>query len=132
MYGKDKLSFDARVAWADAAIAGGDVAAAVADPYRGSGHDWWRAGDKPWQTLATAYELEAATGSRPGRRTRARSPSTRTARATGCSTTALGRDQYGGEQVNLVPNGPQDVYAGVRAHVERRVAELAAEATSSR
>ena len=129
MYGKDKLSFDARVAWADAAIAGGDVAAAVADPYRGSGHDWWRAGDKPWQTLATAYELEAAM--------RLPDPTTYACALAvhqdgSCNGlqhyAALGRDQYGGEQVNLVPNEvPQDVYAGVRAHVERRVAELAAE-----
>ena len=51
-YGKDKLSFDA----SSRRRHRGRTMSRSSSCTQGDARDaWWRAGDKPWQTLATAY-----------------------------------------------------------------------------
>ncbi|MEW5310192.1 MAG: hypothetical protein WDW38_002012 [Sanguina aurantia] len=122
--GKDKLSFDDRVAWTETQLE--HVVDSATEPL--TGQQWWMQGEKPWQLLATCTELYAALSG---------DPETFVSHISvhqdgSCNGlqhyAALGRDLEGGKSVNLVPSvQPQDVYKGVAQRVQERVASDAAE-----
>ncbi|MEW5305129.1 MAG: hypothetical protein WDW36_007690 [Sanguina aurantia] len=122
--GKDKLSFDDRVAWTETQLE--HVVDSATDPL--AGRQWWMQGEKPWQLLATCTELYAALSG---------DPETFVSHISvhqdgSCNGlqhyAALGRDLEGGKSVNLVPSAqPQDVYKGVAQRVQEKVASDAAE-----
>ncbi|MEW5305131.1 MAG: hypothetical protein WDW36_007692 [Sanguina aurantia] len=116
--GKDKLSFDERVAWTEAHL--DSIVDSASQPL--AGRKWWQQGEKPWQLLATCKELYAAMSG---------DPETFVSHVSvhqdgSCNGlqhyAALGRDLEGGKSVNLVPSAqPQDVYKGVAQRVQEQV-----------
>lgn len=121
--GKDKMSFDQRVAFVDDHI---DVVRESArDPF--SGERWWMSLEDPFQGLATCIEIiEAIDSGDP----EAYECSLAVHMDGSCNGlqhyAALGRDLVGGKAVNLcAAEEPQDVYVGVMHEVIRRVAEEA-------
>ncbi len=61
--GVDKLPFDERVAWARQQLPAIRASAArPLEPAGGAG-SWWRQGEKPWQLLATCFEIDEALAS---------------------------------------------------------------------
>ena len=73
-------------------------------------------GDCPWQVLATCMEIAAAVRSPDPTKYISHLPVHQDGSCNGLQHyAALGRDQYGAKQVNLVPaDWPQDVYAEVK------------------
>jgi DNA-directed RNA polymerase len=106
---------------------------------------WWATGDNPWQALATCVELynayhlpgagdaAGAAGAAAGGGARRANPnpedflSALTVHQDGSCNglqhyAALGRDQHGGKEVNLVPGDkPGDVYTAVANNVRKAV-----------
>lgn len=129
--GGDKLSFDERVAMAEANMS--KAIAVGQDPMSDGNIEWWSAAEDPFQLLAVCQELAEASGRHGGERAMERYESRLPVSMDGSCNglqhyAALGRDQVGGEQVNLVPNSrPQDVYSGVAELVSKRIEELATE-----
>ena len=120
--GVDKLPMDARAAWiADRFDV---VRAAARDPLGDRGSFWLDAED-PWQCLATCFEIDAALASGDPETYACRLPVHQDGSCNGLQHyAALGRDEAGGEQVNLMPRDrPGDVYTGIANVLRRIVAE---------
>ena len=116
--GVDKLPMDERARWI--ADRHDVVRAAAEDPLSDRGSFWLDAED-PWQCLATCLEIDAAVKSGNPETYQCRLPVHQDGSCNGLQHyAALGRDQYGGEQVNLMPRDrPGDVYTGI-ANVLRK------------
>lgn len=90
---------------------------------------WWLNAEKPWQCLATCFELAAALRSEDPTAYACNLPIHQDGSCNGLQHyAALGGDLEGAKQVNLEPsNRPQDVYAGVAklvaADIERQASE---------
>jgi len=132
LHGQDKLPLEERVAWTDAAVADGSIFRTADEPL-GPHKDWWLQAEAPVQFFAACVELTAALRRKgPPELHISHAPIHQDGSCNGLQHyAALGRDSYGGQQVNLTPSDrPQDVYAGVRALVEAKVAKDAADPES--
>ena len=117
--GVDKLPMDERAQWIADRF---DVVRAVArDPLSDEGSFWLDAED-PWQCLATCFEIDKAIASGNPETYMCRLPVHQDGSCNGLQHyAALGRDEAGGEQVNLMPRDrPGDVYTGI-ANVLRKI-----------
>jgi DNA-directed RNA polymerase len=120
--GVDKLPMDERARWI--ADRHDVVRAAAEDPLSDEGSFWLDAED-PWQCLATCLEIDAAVKSGNPETYRCRLPVHQDGSCNGLQHyAALGRDEAGGEQVNLMPRDrPGDVYTGIANVLRKIVAE---------
>eukprot|EP01088_Endostelium_zonatum_P011375 TRINITY_DN25500_c0_g1_i1.p1 TRINITY_DN25500_c0_g1~~TRINITY_DN25500_c0_g1_i1.p1 ORF type:complete len:1076 (+),score=260.58 TRINITY_DN25500_c0_g1_i1:22-3249(+) len=128
VYGVDKVPFDDRVIWADQHMK--EIEATADDPLNAE-NTWWLKGDNPWQILGTCQEImRAKRYNGPGGIEAYVStfPVHQDGSCNGLQHyAALGRDEIGGKNVNLLPSDrPQDVYSGVLKGVLRRIDEDAA------
>ena len=131
--GVDKLPMDERARWI--ADRFDIVRAAARDPLGDEGSFWLDAED-PWQCLATCFEIDAALASGNPETYACRLPVHQDGSCNGLQHyAALGRDEAGGEQVNLMPRDrPGDVYTGIANVLKKIVAddELRAEDPETR
>ncbi|GIL95375.1 hypothetical protein Vretimale_1418 [Volvox reticuliferus] len=117
--GVDKLPLAQRRAWAEERLPA--VRASAAAPLESN---WWRGGERPWQLLATCFEVAAAleSGSNPASYI-SHHPVLQDGTCNGLQHyAALARDRGCGAAVNLLPaERPQDVYQAVANVVADRV-----------
>lgn len=118
--GVDKLSFDARVKWAEEKEP--EIRAVVQDAVK---NRFWLQAEDPFQFLATCYEYIAAIDSPDPTKFISHLPIHQDGSCNGLQHyAALGRDYWGGSCVNLVDaTEPQDVYSGVLKRVNERLEE---------
>jgi len=127
--GKDKVSFEERVAWVDENIERVvDSAREPISKLNPSEGKWWTKADNPWQALATCFEIEAALNCSDPAEYMCRLPVHQDGSCNGLQHyAALGRDKHGAKQVNLLPGDkPSDVYSLVMKQVVDTVKERAA------
>lgn len=113
-WGFDKAPLSERAAWADEHAF--EIERAVSDPHT---DEWWRGADKPWQFLAACHALcDDGAGQRL--------PVQVDGTCNGLQHyAAMGRDEIGAREVNLLPSDtPQDVYRKVAGIVRRRCEAL--------
>ncbi|CAI4060872.1 hypothetical protein SKDZ_06G0280 [Saccharomyces kudriavzevii ZP591] len=124
LFGFDKLRLEDRVAFTESHL--NDVKDSAENPL--SGERWWTTADKPWQALATCFELNEVMKMDNPEEFISHQPVHQDGTCNGLQHyAALGGDVEGATQVNLVPNDkPQDVYAHVARLVQKRL-EIAAE-----
>jgi DNA-directed RNA polymerase len=124
LFGKDKLSFAMRIKYMDGML--GQVRDSAYRPLEGD--QWWMQADDPFQALATCMELAAAIDSPNPIEYESQLPVHQDGSCNGLQHyAALGRDELGGTQVNLIPSDePQDVYTGVADLVIKQLQEDAA------
>jgi DNA-directed RNA polymerase len=79
------------------------------------GNLWWQTADEKWQVLATCMEISNAIRSGDPENFISHLPVHQDGSCNGLQHyAALGRDEYGGKQVNVLPSDrPEDVYAEV-------------------
>eukprot|EP00760_Papus_ankaliazontas_P036149 PhM_4_TR8224/c0_g1_i1/m.5814/K10908/POLRMT, RPO41; DNA-directed RNA polymerase, mitochondrial len=125
LMGMNKLTYDERVQYIDNHVT--DVVQSAEDPL--GGDRWWQEGDEPVQALLACNELANALKYSQGAEN---FPSTVPVHVDGSCNglqhySAIGRDEYGGRLVNLVPSErPQDVYNGILNEVINAVKRDAA------
>ena len=109
--GVDKLPMDERRAWIEDRVH--LLEEAARDPL-GPGGGFWLDAEDPWQCLACCFEIERARASGDPATYMCRLPVHQDGSCNGLQHyAALGRDEAGGEQVNLMPRErPGDVYTG--------------------
>lgn len=88
-----------------------------------AGDRWWLEGDDPWQLLATCIEYRNALKLKDPTQYESSLPIHQDGSCNGLQHyAALGRDEYGASQVNLIAGDrPADVYTGVLKHVVVKV-----------
>ncbi|AAS51450.1 ACR224Cp [Eremothecium gossypii ATCC 10895] len=125
LYGLDKQTFEARVAFTEAHLE--DIKDSAENPLNGKG--WWKKADKPWQCLATCMEINNAYKLSNPEDYVSHQPVHQDGTCNGLQHyAALGGDIEGARQVNLVPSDkPQDVYAFVAKLVTERLEKAALE-----
>jgi len=116
-YGKNKVSFDDRLAWVNQNEA--EIIAFANDPLRP--HRFWHEADKRWAFLAACLEWKGHREQGP--EFRSHLPISVDGTCNGYQhLSAMGRDPIGGRATNLVPgNKPADIYQEVADQVSRRV-----------
>jgi DNA-directed RNA polymerase len=119
--GHNKVSFDSRVAWAEAHWE--EIKDSAQYPL--SGNMWWAKAESPFQALATCIELTNAMKLDDPTQYTCRLPVHQDGSCNGLQHYAgLGRDKLGGKAVNLMPSdSPQDVYSRVLEVVLRHIDE---------
>lgn len=111
-WGESKISFDARVKWAEDHL--DQIVAVARDPI---GVDWWLAADKPWQFLAACFEVQEAEDHGDGYISKLPIPMDGSCNGLQ-NLSAMLLDPVGGAATNLLPSEtPSDVYAQVAAKV---------------
>ncbi|KDO29962.1 hypothetical protein SPRG_05152 [Saprolegnia parasitica CBS 223.65] len=132
LYGIDKCSFDDREQFATDHMQ--QILASAANPL-GDDPDskWWQDAEAPFLALGVVFELAKAVQHPNPEEYLCNVPVHQDGSCNGLQHyAALGRDQGGGEQVNLVPsNKPQDVYSGVAARVIQRMEHDSVQAVPS-
>ena len=120
--GVDKLPMDERRQWIEDRVH--LLEQSARDPLGPDGGFWLDAED-PWQCLACCFEIERARASGDPAAYMCRLPVHQDGSCNGLQHyAALGRDEAGGEQVNLMPRDrPGDVYTGIANVLKRIVAE---------
>jgi len=122
VYGHDKISFDDRIKFVDNHI--DEILDSATNPL--GGKRWWLNAEAPWQCLATCFEFADALKNPGGPEYFISSlPIHQDGTCNGLQHyAALGKDVFGGQEVNLLPAAfPQDVYSTVAALVRKRVDE---------
>ncbi|EJS43925.1 rpo41p [Saccharomyces arboricola H-6] len=124
LFGFDKLRLEDRVSFTESHLE--DIKDSAENPLTGQG--WWKTADKPWQALATCFELNEVMKMDNPEDFISHQPIHQDGTCNGLQHyAALGGDVEGATQVNLVPSDkPQDVYAHVARLVQKRL-EIAAE-----
>jgi len=122
--GKDKLTFDGRQQYIDTMTE--EIMDSADRPL--DGKRWWLEADEPWQCLAMCQDLTAALRSPDPLAYASAMPIHQDGSCNGLQHyAALGRDEFGASQVDLVPaDKPQDVYMGVCTLVQEKVRQDAA------
>jgi len=117
--GKDKLTFDGREDYIDGQIE--NIMDSADNPL--DGKQWWLEADEPWQCLAICEDLTQAWRSGDPLSYESAMPVHQDGSCNGLQHyAALGRDEAGASQVDLVPaDKPQDVYSGVCRLVQEKV-----------
>lgn len=120
----DKVPFGDRAAYVDEHMA--EVIESAERPLEGG--RWWLGADDPWQALAACFELAAAVRSGDPESFPSSLPVHQDGSCNGLQHyAALGKDELGAQQVNLLPSDrPQDVYTGVLDLVREKLAVDAA------
>lgn len=129
LLGKNKISFDERVALVDASKE--RIIEVARNPLSRESLDFWtNADDGPWQALARCQELAAVWASGDEEGFRSSLPIHLDGSCNGLQHyAALGRDEWGAQAVNLTPSDkPQDVYTVVLNIVKQKVQKDAASA----
>lgn len=124
LFGHNKISFDERVAWVEEHK--DSILKAAEDPLSPESIEFWsNAGDGPWQALARCKELAKVWKSENPENFLSQWPIHLDGSCNGLQHyAALGRDELGGQAVNLVPSDrPQDVYTVVLEIVKGKVAK---------
>ncbi|CAD7923451.1 unnamed protein product [Amoebophrya sp. A120] len=124
LYGKDKLSLEKRVEWAEENM--DRICKTARDPFADEEavQFWSTAADGAWQFLAKCFEVEAARSCPEGPTNYlSHTPVFQDGSCNGLQHyAALGRDKRGGAAVNLLPSEvPQDVYTIVLEECIHRV-----------
>lgn len=124
LFGFDKAPLDERVAFTEQHFE--DIKDSAENPLGGKG--WWKKADKPWQALATCFELNEALKLEDPEHFISHQPIHQDGTCNGLQHyAALGGDIEGATQVNLVPSDrPQDVYSHVAKLVIERLEKAAA------
>lgn len=119
LYGKDKVSFEERVQFADENM--DNVFDSATNPLRGN--RWWLNAEDPWQCLACCFELYKAITSPDPEQYICHLPIHQDGTCNGLQHyAALGGDEKGAKSVNLTPSDrPQDVYSDVSKLVVERI-----------
>ncbi|KAF0685775.1 Aste57867_22383 [Aphanomyces stellatus] len=122
LFGIDKCSFDDRVKFVDENM--DNILASAANPL-GESDDcrWWMQAEAPFLTLGVVFDLARAVQHPNPAEYMSNIPVHMDGSCNGLQHyAALGRDQAGAEQVNLVgADKPQDVYTGVATRVIERM-----------
>lgn len=122
LYGNDKCSLDERVEFVEENMS--HVLESASRPLE---YDWWLDADKPFQALATCFEVSRAVAHQRDRGDLESFMSSLPVHQDGSCNglqhyAALGRDYRGGSEVNLTPRDrPSDVYSGVLDIVKTKV-----------
>ena len=126
-YGKNKVSFDQRLAWVHQHEQ--EILASAYDPM--SIYRFWGEADKPFNFLAACKEWKGYQEEGPGFLSHL--PVSMDGTCNGYQhLSALGRDPVGGRATNLVPGeAPADIYQEVADAVSRRIASDAENAIAS-
>lgn len=121
VYGHDKISFENRKKFVENHI--DEILDSAARPL--DGKRWWLNAEAPWQCLAACFELSEALKLSNPEEYIAHLPIHQDGTCNGLQHyAALGKDVFGGQEVNLLPaSHPQDVYSTVAALVRKRVDE---------
>jgi len=122
VYGHDKISFDDRIKFVDNHIE--EILDSATNPL--GGKRWWLNAEAPWQCLGTCFEFADALKNPGGPEYFISNlPIHQDGTCNGLQHyAALGKDVFGGQEVNLLPAAfPQDVYSTVAALVRKRVDE---------
>lgn len=116
-YGKDKLSYDDRVAWVKENEK--KILAVASEPL--SHRDFWTEADKPWQFLAFCFEY--ARYKKEGAKMISHLPIALDGSCNGLQNfSAMLHDEVGGAATNLVPSDkPADIYTEVAKVCTRRL-----------
>ena len=114
--GHDKASFEEREAFADANV--DKIIEAAEHPMDGT--RWWLSVEKPWQCLASCFELAEALKMDDPTKYMSSLPIHQDGTCNGLQHyAALGGDLQGAKAVNLEPSErPQDVYKGLAKNVQ--------------
>ncbi|CDK24202.1 unnamed protein product [Kuraishia capsulata CBS 1993] len=125
MFGLDKVSLQERAEFTEKHLE--DIRDSARDPL--GGQRWWMKADKPWQALATCFELEAAFNLEDPTQFISHQPVHQDGTCNGLQHyAALGGDYEGAAQVNLIPaDRPKDIYTHVAHQVTERLKKEAAE-----
>jgi DNA-directed RNA polymerase len=117
--GFDKASFSERADWTEEHMM--QVYDSAQKPLEGD--QWWAGAENPWQALAVCQELVRAYESGNPETFKSGQPIHMDGSCNGLQHyAALGRDEEGGRQVNLVDGErPRDVYSGVCAIVVEKI-----------
>ncbi|KAJ3178579.1 DNA-directed RNA polymerase [Geranomyces variabilis] len=117
--GHDKVSFEERERYTNDHL--DDIYDSADHPL--DGRRWWLTGDSPWQLLAACKELARALRSPKPIEYVSHLPIHQDGTCNGLQHyAALGGDELGARQVNLIPGEkPADVYSGVAATVQETV-----------
>ncbi|CAM9011683.1 hypothetical protein WICANDRAFT_92613 [Wickerhamomyces anomalus NRRL Y-366-8] len=124
LFGIDKAPLEERVAFADENLE--NIKKTAEDPM--ANKEFWTKADKPWQALATIYDLADAYKLEDPTKHISHQPVHQDGTCNGLQHyAALGGDVEGATQVNLVPaDRPQDVYTHVAGLVTKRLEAAAA------
>ena len=122
LYGVNKVPIEGRVQFVEDHM--DDIRNAVENPLE-SNDQWWLKSDKPWQTLATCYELIEALKLENPEDFISHQPVHQDGTCNGLQHyAALGGDMIGASQVNLIPDvKPNDVYMHVANNVKANLIE---------
>lgn len=125
LFGIDKAPLHERIAFVEENL---DKVFKTADDPLGY-QEWWKSADKPWQALATIFELADALRSPDPTQFISHQPVHQDGTCNGLQHyAALGGDVEGARQVNLTPSErPQDVYTHVAGLLIKRLEKLSAE-----
>ncbi|KAF4549085.1 DNA-dependent RNA polymerase-like protein [Elsinoe fawcettii] len=121
VFGYDKASFSEREQFVMDHL--DDIYDSANNPL--TGRQWWRKSEDAWQTLAACYELKHALDSADPTKYHSRLPIHQDGTCNGLQHyAALGGDEAGARQVNLVPGDrPSDVYTAVAEGVISSIKE---------
>lgn len=119
LYGMDKLDFEGRAAWVDKNME--NIEESANAPLHG--RRWWQAADKPFECLAACHDIVGALKLADPSQYLSCLPTHQDGSCNGLQHyAALGRDEWGGMQVNLIDSEkPQDVYSGVCSVVQQKL-----------
>ncbi|KAL1902487.1 DNA-directed RNA polymerase [Sporothrix stenoceras] len=124
VFGYDKASLSDRAAFADEHV--DKIRDSATNPLKGE--RWWLQAEDPWQCLAACIELSSALALDDPTQFVSHLPVHQDGTCNGLQHyAALGGDEWGAQQVNLVPGDrPADVYSAVADIVKAGIAEDAA------
>lgn len=122
LFGVDKVPLEDRVAFTDAHL--DKIKDSAENPLNGEG--WWKTADKPWQALATCFEINEALKLENPEEYYSHQPVHQDGTCNGLQHyAALGGDIEGAQQVNLLPGSkPNDVYLHVANMVRKRLEKI--------
>ncbi|EKX54674.1 RNA polymerase, single subunit, mitochondrial [Guillardia theta CCMP2712] len=113
LFGENKISYDDRVKWTEERMS--QILHSAKNPLDSASRKFWLSADDPWQALATSMEIQEAIESGDPSTYLSNLPVHQDGSCNGLQHyAALGLDEIGGEQVNLVPGEkPSDPYTTV-------------------
>eukprot|EP00924_Labyrinthula_sp_SR-Ha-C_P010052 snap_masked-scaffold_40-processed-gene-0.36-mRNA-1 protein AED:0.20 eAED:0.22 QI:0/0/0/1/1/1/2/0/934 len=123
LFGNDKVSFDEREQYVNDMIYSGEINKMAQKPLE---NQKWAEADYPYQAIAVIFELNEAVKSGNPEGYVSKVAVHQDGSCNGLQHyAALGRDKFGGSQVNLIPDSkPKDVYSEVLKRVKEKLEEV--------